>query len=765
MLSKHRGARAVPSWLVVGLISLGIAASFAGCGKFGDRQDPNLTVTYAPASIGCLNDIGTKLNQYIAGTVAPADWKSSMDCAVSSIDQFKQFVQPSSPEGFTATDISAFLGKFLLTKFPDNADIVSALLQVKALILGGTTDVLSFADVDRAQSLLVSIRTESLKLLPLVAARAQSSSPTALLQLADGLSDSGGNIAAALAAMPGSRLLSWDDATHVAAAAARVLGWNEPAQLIAVASAAKDILFAGAPNGIEPSLVPTLVQTGATLGGLAMAGLAAPANDPAPNATADFYVQLALRARPTLNAMLDRHAGALPLASLDTLLDALPTAVLPVSAGVVERAMRPLVNTLLRSTTTNAVNSGVLGFLYQLAQDWDASEIHLESIFNQMGSPDDVMPNDFLVAADNYASKQDPADQALITRITNLASNVKPLFKTTDNQITFTAQDRISLGHLQKLLLIRMGAEQLLQSYGTGTGGTFVVSNMEHLLSDYQEIALGLHFLDATVANTASKRFQEADLFTMVSNGDGAIDINEGVYFLADFLSAENFASRIRTLAEVPCGNGTYDSLNWEWMEASCFRNKFFGGYLDLWDHFPHLLYFYNSLSSTDQVAFQKVMEQSTRFYGYSQAPFASYDVGGLAGFMQYMETLFMRFDANGDEMLDLPETLGAYPTFKLTLATLGKQDPSNDAVLQAIMTYILRFAATPVTTFPQVAQFIWWEAWKPFWKITADRKVVYTVMASLTAPPTVAPVPKPEDHGQPAPGPTGKPGTLRLNP
>lgn len=719
----------------------------SGCGLFGSRQDPDLTVTYNPQSIGCLNDIGAKLSGYLAGTVAPADWQSSMDCAANSVDQFRQFVQPSSSLGYTSQDISAFLAKFLLTKFQDNSDIVSALLKIKAFIFGGSTQIVSFDELDRAKALLLSIRTESLKLLPLIAQRVQNPSAANLLQLSNALSVSGANVAAPLAGAAVNGNLSWDDVTNIAAAAARVLGWAEPSWLIPVTTAAKAIIFSGWSGGIESSLVPTLIETGATLGGLALAGMSLPATAGAgPNATADFYVQLALQARPTVDAILLRNGGAIPLTATDALLNALPTSALPGPASLFETASRPLVNTMLRSATKGAIDASVVNLLYQFAQDWDTSEIYLETIYDQLSEPVDTLPEAFVNTAVNFDASFASVNQALVSRLITLAQNVAPLFEGEDGQITFSAQQRLSLGQMQKLLMIRMGAEQVMLSYSSQPGKqTFAEADLQHLISDYEQIALGLHFMDATMPNIAEQRFQEADLFTMVSNGDGLLDLDEGVYFLADFYSAETLGSRIRTETQGPCGLGTYDSLDWEWMDATCFRNYFYGDYVNLWDHFPHLAEFYSVLSSADQLKFQQALEQSSRYYGYSQAPFASYDVGQLVGFMQYMETLFLRFDPNDTGALGLQEVLnGAYPVFKGTIAKLAEENATDDSVLQAILTYLLEYSEVPSKQFPAVLKFILWEAWRPFWSVNADRMAVYSVMANLSAPVSLPPVPNP---------------------
>src|SRR5581483_7520634 len=127
------------------------------------------------------------------------------------------------------------------------------------------------------------------------------------------------------------------------------------------------------------------------------------------------------------------------------------------------------------------------------------------------------------------------------------------------------------------------------------------------------------------------------------------------------------------------------------------FRQRFYGNYKQWWDHFPDLMNFYEGLSAKDQVTFQTALENGSRRCGYSEHKFASFDSDAVTGLIHFMEGLFVRYDRNGDNILDLDELMIAYPVFKNSLvALIPNVNPSDDNTIQAIYTYILKNGKPP---------------------------------------------------------------------
>src|SRR3954470_18948175 len=122
---------------VVACLLLGLAA----CGKFGEKDGSHSLFDYAPESIGCLNDIGPRVQKFVNGDISEAEWGATCDCAIDSLGQFKKFVHGSGPDDtYTQADISGFLANFLLTTYPNNAKLVSSGFELKAALVGGSRD-------------------------------------------------------------------------------------------------------------------------------------------------------------------------------------------------------------------------------------------------------------------------------------------------------------------------------------------------------------------------------------------------------------------------------------------------------------------------------------------------------------------------------------------------------------------------------------------------------------------------------------------------
>jgi hypothetical protein len=101
-----------------------------------------------------------------------------------------------------------------------------------------------------------------------------------------------------------------------------------------------------------------------------------------------------------------------------------------------------------------------------------------------------------------------------------------------------------------------------------------------------------------------------------------------------------------------------------------------------------------------------------------------------------------MKYDKNGDQKLDEKEIETAYPDFKTIIAKSNpKADPNDDATLLAGFTYVVKFGKSPDTTsVGGVAHFLWWKAWKKFWKIDAYRKTVYEIIPTIAGGETPPP-------------------------
>lgn len=223
-----------------------------------------------------------------------------------------------------------------------------------------------------------------------------------------------------------------------------------------------------------------------------------------------------------------------------------------------------------------------------------------------------------------------------------------------------------------------------------------------------------------------------------ISNGDKLLTEMEATYYLSFLFSSGAMSSRVFTaitedMKLCQAGNGLVDETGNPAVEAKCFRKAYFNNIDHFWGDFPDLITQYKKMKPSDQAALQFSMEKAARTKGVSEDPIGPFDMDSFAALPHYLESIIQRFDVNNDQMLDKDEILNrAYPIFRDTLATISGR--STDWVLQGALTYAIKFGKMPRTAAEQ-AHFLAWCAWRPFWKINADRAALYQVIAILSEP------------------------------
>ena len=193
--------------------------------------------------------------------------------------------------------------------------------------------------------------------------------------------------------------------------------------------------------------------------------------------------------------------------------------------------------------------------------------------------------------------------------------------KTDDYQVRFVKLTE-SFAHtdISQLLWIRISVEQIMKSYSSiASRDKVTIDDFKRFIDDFQDFGFTLHLIDNSIPTAYADRFREADIFTPSSNGDSFMDMNEATYYIAYFYSGKVLSMKLLTNLAQNCVSQGLDPLLYNWVPASCFRLQFYGNYRQWWDHFPDLIKFYESLSASQQLDFQKALEKGSRRCGYSE--------------------------------------------------------------------------------------------------------------------------------------------------
>jgi hypothetical protein len=725
--------------------------AFTGCAKLGEKEALEKLLQIRMGADGCLNEMGPRAREYLEGTVDPEKWGALFECADSSIVMFQKFVRGSVENGYSPKDIQSLASLLLITHKPVTDALVRSGFELKASILGGDSAVMTEQDLEDVRALLKVAKEESLALLPHLKARKLTPTPEALDQLADAVERSAATLGAQLAGSGESRsraILMWSTLETLKQEIEPILGFALPSQLVDWGKAAKEILLGGSLEGLEPSVW----SSGLRLGGRVVGPLAA-------LASADFealhrkWQAIPFAGRQgekllgILSDTLDIHGGALPLSQVDRVLDLMPDEFLTtpkgklMDRGVIQRSLRPIVQKIFLARDLQSWDREAQGTLESLLREWFEGQKLLERLYSQLADEGaqelGVDLSTLKRAATELVAGADPLDQRRMQRLIWIAERYRPLYVGSDTQLSFGKWSRYSLTQLSNFHIFRTLADVLLDRYSTLEGKQLAtVENFKALFDDVLPLLGEMQLIDPKIPDLPLRRYIEANLFMFLSEGDEGISADEATYYISFLSSIGNGSKRYIDVVNRECSSLGIDPYGQAYVDPKCFRSIYFDRAREWWDHFPETVKYYESLTPKAKRGLQIAMERGARVKGYGDQPIGTYDMQGFTGVLHYLEAVFARYDMNGDQHLNLEETLRAFPAFKGELARFGGIDPSNTALLEAAFTYTVRFGAPPVMDVFGTTHFLMWWGWKPFWTIQADRMAIYKVIGVLSQPP-----------------------------
>jgi hypothetical protein len=200
-----------------------------------------------------------------------------------------------------------------------------------------------------------------------------------------------------------------------------------------------------------------------------------------------------------------------------------------------------------------------------------------------------------------------------------------------------------------------------------------------------------------SINTTALSRFREANLFTFAGNGDGYMDLREATMMLASVFSAKRLSLRLYNAISSQCPTGELDEYNYALIDSACAREQVLQNYVTYFPHMPNMVKFLNGLSKDGRKSFFADVESASRStpdVGWTDSDVIDH----YAAIMQYIETVYLRFDLSGDGALTPKEADYAFPVFKNTLGNMAKCQGKdlNSGELKTVFTYLLANGKMP---------------------------------------------------------------------
>lgn len=199
-----------------------------------------------------------------------------------------------------------------------------------------------------------------------------------------------------------------------------------------------------------------------------------------------------------------------------------------------------------------------------------------------------------------------------------------------------------------------------------------------------------------------------ADLFQTHSNGDQKININEATEFLIMLLTAVDLTGKFKPEITRYCDPGvnSKDPL----FDKLCYNEHFFDlllNKLSFKGSFPRLNRYYTTAGPQESIEYLLGIEGFARDDNNDGVPINTRDMTLITGAMLNIESTFIRFDKNSDNLIDYNELDEAFLTYRQSIISLAGLKPEREKYAKGIFMYMVSKMEIPkITTLSETAEF-----------------------------------------------------------
>ena len=248
---------------------------------------------------------------------------------------------------------------------------------------------------------------------------------------------------------------------------------------------------------------------------------------------------------------------------------------------------------------------------------------------------------------------------------------------------------------------------------------------------EFRQLGIEVKQFSPTDTEVPYRRVRDANIFLYGSDGSPLLTPVEGMQLLGYLISAAHTAVRVHERIGVECPAGPLDIYDYPTFAPDCYRRAYFAHYRELWRGYPGLIRYYEGLGAAGQADFAYLLEDVSREHGYTQAVMGSDDTQRITALLQDVETLFARFDVDGDGILSRSEATGAFELVKGPLETASCLH--SRAKLEVLFSYLLKFGRPPTDGLGGKLSFLWWWGTRKFRGAEADRMRILMIFSGLS--------------------------------
>lgn len=260
--------------------------------------------------------------------------------------------------------------------------------------------------------------------------------------------------------------------------------------------------------------------------------------------------------------------------------------------------------------------------------------------------------------------------------------------------------ERTKEGLLQ-IYMIKFFAEELSKAFGhklldKDTYGV-TIEELNKVLFTFKPVLEDFGMWSKYPENFARNVILLADLFQGQSDGNLSMDPSEAAEYGTLALFAIQAAGEIVEVIKKDC----------EWIEAkevegfnlSCYRNVFFKALLEdlnLKERLPKLNAYIEGASDKEVRDFLVSVEGFARESRDQNRPETKKDLVLLIGAMLNIESTFLRYDTNKNNIVDPDELLKAFPVYEDAIMVVAPLEESQRSYAKSIFLYMIKYMEKP---------------------------------------------------------------------
>lgn len=188
-----------------------------------------------------------------------------------------------------------------------------------------------------------------------------------------------------------------------------------------------------------------------------------------------------------------------------------------------------------------------------------------------------------------------------------------------------------------------------------------------------------------------------SDLFQNNSNGDLLVNPTEATEYAQLAFSSNSLSKKLNDEL-VPICNIGLNSTDPRF-EPKCYNENVFDklfNQLDAKSYLPNLSKYIEDTSPQELEAYLNAVEDFARENPSALNPIDKRDSGLIIGSILNIESTFIRFDTNGDNVLDYEELGKAYNVFKNITIEIAKLKPGQEIFAKSVFLYMITKARPP---------------------------------------------------------------------